>query len=106
MNIRFNIEKSQRKALAQKIGELAEMDVRYCRTVNPNFLQQLNKKKPTTMAQLADIWYGAQGCDYGRTHHYNDSRYHMLNFHATFTKGTIDYSLLRFIQVKMRFTQY
>ena len=30
MNIRFNIEKSQRKALAQKIGELADMDVRYC----------------------------------------------------------------------------
>ena len=30
MNIRFNIEKSQRKALAQRIGELAEMDVRYC----------------------------------------------------------------------------
>ena len=30
MNIRFNIEKNQRKALAQKIGELAEMDVRYC----------------------------------------------------------------------------
>ncbi len=30
MNIRFNIEKSQRKALAQKIGELADVDVRYC----------------------------------------------------------------------------
>ena len=30
MNIRFNIEKSQRKALAQRIGELAGMDVRYC----------------------------------------------------------------------------
>ena len=30
MEIRFNIEKSRRKALAQKIGELAEMDVRYC----------------------------------------------------------------------------
>ena len=30
MNIKFNIEKSQRKALAQKIGELADMDVRYC----------------------------------------------------------------------------
>ena len=30
MNIRFNTEKSQRKALAQKIGELADMDVRYC----------------------------------------------------------------------------
>lgn len=30
MNIKFNIEKSQRKALAMKIGDLAEMDVRYC----------------------------------------------------------------------------
>ena len=30
MNIRFNIEKNHRKALAQKIGELAERDVRYC----------------------------------------------------------------------------
>ena len=27
MNIRFNIEKSQRKALAQKIGELARQDI-------------------------------------------------------------------------------
>ena len=30
MNIKFNIEKSQRKALAMKIGERADMDVRYC----------------------------------------------------------------------------
>ena len=30
MNIKFNIENSQRKALAMKIGELADMDVRYC----------------------------------------------------------------------------
>ena len=30
MEIKFNIERSQRKELAQKIGELADMDVRYC----------------------------------------------------------------------------
>ena len=47
---------------------------RYCRTVNPNFLRELNKKKPNSMSELADIWYGSQGCNYGRTHHYNDSR--------------------------------
>ena len=77
---------------------------RYCRTVNPRFIEELNKKKPTTMAQFADIWYTANGANYGRNQHYNDSRYHMLNFHATFTKSTIDYSLLEFIQVKMQFT--
>lgn len=51
---------------------------RYCRTVNPRFIEQINKKKPTTMAQLADIWYTSNGANYGRTQHYNDSRYHML----------------------------
>ncbi len=69
---------------------------RYCRTVNPNFLSQLNRKKPTTMADLADIWYSSQDADYGRDQHYNDSRYHMLNLHATFTKGTIEFRLFQF----------
>ena len=69
---------------------------RYCRTVDPEFLKQVNKKKPKTMSQLADIWYGSQGCNYGRSQHYNDSRYHMLNYHATFTKGTIEFRLFQF----------
>ena len=69
---------------------------RYCRTVNPNFLGQLNRRKPNSMSELADIWYGSQGCSYGRTHHYNDSRYHMLNLHATFTKGTVEFRLFQF----------
>lgn len=69
---------------------------RYCRTVDPNFLQVVNRKKPKTMSQLADIWYTSQGASYGRTQHYNDSRYHMLNYHATFTKGTIEFRLFQF----------
>ena len=69
---------------------------RYCRTVNPNFIEQVNKKKPSTMAQLADIWYTSNGANYGRTQHYNDSRYHMLNLHATFTKGTVEFRLFQF----------
>ena len=69
---------------------------RYCRTVNPRFIEQLNKKKPTTMAQLADIWYESNGSNYGRNQHYNDSRYHMTNYHAVFTKGTIEFRLFNF----------
>ena len=48
------------------------------------------------MAQFADIWYTANGANYGRNQHYNDSRYHMLNYHATFTKGTIEFRLFQF----------
>lgn len=91
-----NLMASHETLIAEAIKVDSSRMNRYCRTVNPNFLQQLNKKKPTTMVQLADIWYGAQGCDYGRTHHYNDSRYHMLNLHATFTKGTIEFRLFQF----------
>ena len=68
----------------------------YCRTVDTRFLETLNRKKPKTMASLADIWYGTQGADYGRTAHYNPSRYHMLNYHAVFTKGTIEFRLYQF----------
>lgn len=68
----------------------------YCKPVDPRFLQEINRKKPKTMTELADVWYQSQNCDYGRTHHYNNSRYHMLNLHATFTKGTIEFRLFQF----------
>ncbi len=69
---------------------------RYCRTVDPRFLEEVNRKKPTTMAELADIWYTSNGASCGRNQHYNDSRYHMLNLHATFTKGTVEFRLFQF----------
>ena len=69
---------------------------RYCRTVDPEFLARLNKKKPKTMAEFADIWYSANGASADRNFHYNNSRYHMLNYHATFTKGTIEFRLFQF----------
>lgn len=68
----------------------------YCRTINPDFVERLNKKKPKTMAALADIWYTTNHAEYGRNHHYNDSRYHMTNYHAVFTKGTIEFRLFEF----------
>lgn len=69
---------------------------RYCRTVDQRFLEALNKKKPIEMHQLADLWYGTQGFNSQRRAHYNGSRYHMLNFHATFTKGTIEFRCFQF----------
>ena len=69
---------------------------RYCKTVNRDFLTELNRKKPQTMQGLADIWYTKNNANFGRDQHYNDSRYHMLNLHATFTKGTIEFRLFQF----------
>ena len=91
-----NIMASHESLLAEALDLDHYRMRRYCRTVDPRFLEQLNRRKPTTMADLADIWYSSQGANYGRSQHYNDSRYHMLNLHATFTKGTIEFRLFQF----------
>ena len=91
-----NIMASHEELLASALNLDSYRIRRYCRTVGPDFLRRLNKKKPTTMSQLADIWYEGNGASYGRDRHYNDSRYHMLNLHATFTKGTVEFRLFQF----------
>ncbi len=91
-----NIMASHESLLAEALNLDHYRMSRYCRTVDETFLQQVNKKKPATMAAFADIWYTSQHAAYGRDHHYNDSRYHMLNYHATFTKGTIEFRLFQF----------
>ncbi len=50
---------------------------RYCRTVDPDFLKRLNRRKPKTMAQLADVWY-ANNSGESRNAHYNGSRFKSL----------------------------
>ena len=91
-----NIMASHESLLASALNLDRSRMNRYCRTVSKDFLVELNRKKPKTMAALADTWYGSQNADYGRAAHYNESRYHMLNLHATFTKGTIEFRLFRF----------
>lgn len=91
-NIMASHETLLAKALAIDAGRIST----YCRTVDPRFLAQVNNRKPKTLSALADIWYGSQNMDYGRTQHYNQSRYHMLNLHATFTKGTVEFRLFQF----------
>ena len=38
---------------------------------------------------ISDALYEYVTSYYGRSAHYNESRYHMCNLHAAFTKGTV-----------------
>ena len=91
-----NIMASHESLLADALALDHYRMSRYCRTVNPRFIETVNQRKPSTMSELADIWYSANNATYGRNQHYNDSRYHMLNLHATFTKGTVEFRLFQF----------
>ena len=65
--------------------------MRWCKKTNGELLEAINRKKPQTMEALKDIWYA--GSTRGRDEHYNDTRYHGLNLHSTFTKGTVEFRL-------------
>ena len=91
-----NIMASHEDLLAAALHLDAYRIDHYCRTVEPRFLEAINRTKPHTMARLADIWYTSHDATHGRSHHYNGSRYHMLNLHATFTKGTVEFRLFQF----------
>lgn len=92
-----NIMASHERLLADALNLDRGRMSHYCKTVNPTFLDNLNRQKPTTMADLAEIWYTCNSMHYeSRSAHYNESRYHMLNLHATFTKGTIEFRLFQF----------
>ena len=92
-----NIMASHERLLADALNLDRGRMSRYCKTVNPAFLEKLNRQKPTTMAGLAEVWYTCNSRSLGsRSAHYNESRYHMLNLHATFTKGTVEFRLFQF----------
>lgn len=64
----------------------------YCKKGNEKLIETINKKKPKTIEQLKDLWY-AEDPNSNRNKHYNSTRYHGLNLHATFTKGTVEFRL-------------
>ena len=62
----------------------------YCRKVEQRFLDDLNARKPRSMAEVERIWYDGESRSYS---HYDDSRYHCLNLHSVFQKGTVEFRL-------------
>mgnify|MGYP002224035991 CR=1 FL=1 len=86
-----NIMASKEDMIYRALQINPSRESRYCRKTNTTFLKDLNRKKPDTLDGIADLWY--QEAPYGRNHHYNSTRYHGLNLHATFTKGTVEFRL-------------
>lgn len=83
---------ASKEDLIYKSLEIDPSRMRYCKKVNENLIKTINKKKPKTLTELADIWYSEYGAE-SRSRHYHSSRYHGLNLHSTFTKGTIEFRL-------------
>lgn len=65
---------------------------RWCRPLDQNFLRAINRRKPDSFEVFAKIWYeqnNGADCSWRAcaATHYDHSRYHLLNLHATFSTG-------------------
>ena len=69
---------------------------RFCRKMNKNLFKAIQQDSERTTASLERLWYSPvnDGYRYGISHdHYNSTRYHGINLHAFFTKGTVEFRL-------------
>ena len=85
-----NIINAKEDLLTQALGISYSRRERWCKPVEPAFLEALNCRKPATMDAFAELWYkhsGGSSCDWRRcaSRHYDGSRYHLLNLHAAFS---------------------
>jgi len=76
------------KALAVADRRIAQ----WCKPVEAEVIAKVKASKSTTKEEVGTIWYGDEGEKAYRRHdHYDSSRYHGLNLHSTFYRGTVEF---------------
>ena len=86
VNIMVSKEDLLYKALAVDVAR----EDHYCQKTDLRFLEELNRKKPKSIENFERMWYHGDSRSYD---HYDESRYHALNLHSVFSKGTIEFRL-------------
>lgn len=70
---------------------------RYCRKIPTELVENIKRKKPQTLSELADVWYDTLSFRGGRYEHYDKSRYHIVNLtrclvpDSRFYIGTVEF---------------
>ena len=62
----------------------------YCQKADLRFLEDVNLKRPKSMSEFETLWYNGSS---RRGVHYDSTRYHALNLHSVFSKGTIEFRM-------------
>lgn len=85
-----NIMAAKENLIYKALGVSVARQHRWCRPVEQRFLEELNSRRLRSMQEVERIWYDG---DSRRHTHYDDSRYHCLNLHSVFQKGTVEFRL-------------
>lgn len=87
---------TSRQDLIYEALEIGNRESDWCRKLNSDLLKAMKKDRNLTKEKVEEIWYSRANDGYtgGISHeHYNHTRYHGVNLHSYFTKGTVEFRL-------------
>lgn len=85
-----------RQDLIYEALQIGDRESSWCHKLNKTLLDAMKKDKYLTKENAEEIWYSRANDGYcgGIDHqHYNSTRYHGVNLHSFFTKGTVEFRL-------------
>lgn len=85
-----------RQDLIYEVLQIGDRESNWCHKLNKTLLDAMKKDKNLTKEKAEEIWYSRANDGYcgGIDHqHYNSTRYHGVNLHSFFTKGTVEFRL-------------
>lgn len=87
---------TSRQNLIYEALEIGQREDSWCHKLNTALLNEMKKVKDLTKERAEQIWYSSANDGYtgGIDHsHYNRTRYHGVNLHSYFSKGTVEFRL-------------
>ena len=87
---------TSRQDLIYEALEIGNRANSWCHKLNSTLLAELKKDNNLSLEKAEQIWYSRANDGYvgGIDHqHYNETRYHGVNLHSYFTKGTVEFRL-------------
>ena len=87
---------TSRQDLIYEALQIGDRENSWCHKLNKALLEAMKKDKNLTKERAEEIWYSSANDGYcgGIDHqHYNTTRYHGVNLHSFFTKGTVEFRL-------------
>lgn len=85
-----------RQDLIYEALQIGDRESSWCHKLNKTLLDAMKKDKNLTKEKAEEVWYSRANDGYcgGIDHqHYNSTRYHGVNLHSFFTKGTVEFRL-------------
>ena len=87
---------TSRQDLIYEALEIGNRESKWCQKLNSNLLKAMKENRELTKDKAEEIWYSSANDGYcgGINHqHYNSTRYHGVNLHSYFSKGTVEFRL-------------